>query len=416
MVQSCPSAGAGGDCPAGDQDEESLTSRTEDDSSGPDSARLPPPREKRLVLKSCGSAIICIALLACGGECAARLDDWIRSGVPLTATPSVERDLRLQDEGVTRGRPHGRYYAARLNAFGFRGPEHSRTPAPGVRRIMCLGASETFGGVESSGDEYPAELRELLRKDGRNEVLNVAIAGMSLSAMHGYWDHWLKQFQPGVVILYPTPFFFLVDHDAQKPAIVSQTPPPVRNRPAKRNPAARISLADSRFLQRLRNVIVLPDFVSERRAHSAIAEAVARRGNRPLWDPVPDERLTAFMTTLDQLIRRIEGDGVQVILLTHPVSAANPPRPEDHPHLLYARVLRPHVSERGLVSFEDVAQQAVRKYARDRDLVLIDLAADMNGRREYFRDLVHFNDAGARRAAVLVHAQLPPAPAGPDQE
>ena len=61
-------------------------------------------------------------------------------------------------------------------------------------------------------------------------------------------------------------------------------------------------------------------------------------------------------------------------------------------------------------------QQAVRKYARDRELVLIDLAAEMNGRREYFRDLVHFNDAGARRAAALVHARLPPVSAGPDQE
>jgi hypothetical protein len=348
--------------------------------------------------------LVCLGLMVCGGEMGARIDDWQRSGTPLGSTPSVEENLRAEVNGVIRGRPHGQYYAARLNSFGFRGPEITQSPAAGVRRIMCLGASETFGGIESADDEYPAELRKLCTTPCRDEVINVSIVGMSVSSMRRYWRDWLRDFQPDVVVLYPTPFFYL-----PKTPTSSISQPSAEREATRPKPQAQMSIHpfnDSRFLQRLKNLIVLPEFIATWRAKRAIASALAARRDKTIWDPVPPEPLAAFMSEVTALADLIRGEGVELVLATHPISATSPPRPADQGNLLSARTLRPHIPERALVEFEVAAQLAIREYARAESLPLVDFAAEMNGHREFFKDFVHFSPHGARRAAEIVSAAL----------
>ncbi len=72
----------------------------------------------------------------------------------------------------------------RTNSAGFRGPEYTPRPEPGVFRIAVTGDSITMGaGVEES-ETYSAQLEELLDADGdgrRYEVMNLGLAGINLA-------------------------------------------------------------------------------------------------------------------------------------------------------------------------------------------------------------------------------------------
>ncbi len=95
-----------------------------------------------------------------------------------------DRQLVLIDPlAPDRDGPHSRW-SVRTNARGFRSGEFADAPAPGVRRILALGDSSTFGwGVEAS-DSYPERLRAPLAArlgvDGAAvEVLNLGVPGYS---------------------------------------------------------------------------------------------------------------------------------------------------------------------------------------------------------------------------------------------
>src|SRR5688572_28304348 len=82
-------------------------------------------------------------------EAISRVDDAIRSGTPLLASPSYT-DLTMQDSLGTRGRPFAHYQKWKLNNAGFRSPEISLEPRPNCVRIAVMGTSEAFGYAESA--------------------------------------------------------------------------------------------------------------------------------------------------------------------------------------------------------------------------------------------------------------------------
>src|SRR3954470_21024340 len=96
--------------------------------------------------------VVAFSLVAvASAELFSRIDDRVRLGIPIMHTPNGDRDLKLRDSLVIRGRPNGRYRQLRLNNYGFLGPDITRDPAPGCTRIMVLGASESFGMSEPPG-------------------------------------------------------------------------------------------------------------------------------------------------------------------------------------------------------------------------------------------------------------------------
>src|SRR4051812_32633747 len=110
------------------------------------------PARFRWALRAVPLAVVMLA----SAEVGARVDDWIRLGIPFTHTPDYDHDLKYQDWFGVRGKPLGRYRRWKLDNYGFRGPDIAKLPSPGCRRILILGASETFGLYESDNREYPA--------------------------------------------------------------------------------------------------------------------------------------------------------------------------------------------------------------------------------------------------------------------
>src|SRR5436305_7624609 len=88
--------------------------------------------------------ITLVVIVGIAAEVMARVDDTVRLGVPILASPSYT-DLTIQDSLGTRGRPFARFEKWKLNGAGFRSGEVSLASAAKCTRVAVMGASETFG-------------------------------------------------------------------------------------------------------------------------------------------------------------------------------------------------------------------------------------------------------------------------------
>ena len=139
---------------------------------------------------------------------------------------------------------HGRHFVPGLydTTFSFtfqrfRGQQvYTAEPGPQVLRIATLGASFTFGSGANDVDAYPFQLQSILqersRRDGWNqtiEVINAGIAG-SVAAEQALWyENWVRNFHPDVVILavgcaadHPTGLFQMDDNGRVTPRAGSE--------------------------------------------------------------------------------------------------------------------------------------------------------------------------------------------------
>ena len=189
--------------------------------------------------------VVLLCLVA--AEITARLEDLVFDGVPLTANPTPDSQLIYTDpDGVTRGRPGGRYGQWHLNQFGFRGPDISVEPRAGTTRVMVLGSSEAFGLYEPDGKEFPRQLGTQLSSHGAFEVVNASLFGMTLRSMVPFWRGWASRFRPQVVVIYPSPLFYLQDAilSHRQPA-GPQPEPRASSHPPRRRRASTGSLGSS---------------------------------------------------------------------------------------------------------------------------------------------------------------------------
>jgi hypothetical protein len=348
-------------------------------------------------LRAAGLAALALVLFLLAAELTARLDDWLHQDTPPTANPDRWRDLAVDGPRAPHGRPGGRFKKWKLNEFGFRSPEHmERDPPPGVTRLMLLGASETFGLRESEGKEYPAQLAERLRQDGFRdvEVVNAAMAGITVQSLLPYWQDWAAPFRPQIVLIYPSPMLYLEEE------------PPRQADPGAAPDSPDGPALASRFGERVKDLLRLNPLIRKARLEWTLARQLSGKGDDWLYRDAPPDRLRLFLDDLAALTDAVRATGARPVLLTHAVRAASPMRPEDREDVREFRLFARRATEEGIVAFEDAANAGVRRLAAARDVPLIDVAAAMNGRREWFGDLVHFNDAGAAETARLLAEAL----------
>jgi lysophospholipase L1-like esterase len=106
----------------------------------------------------------------------------------------------------------------RTSSVGLRDREFPRTKTPGVRRIMVLGDSITFGWGTAVEDTYPKVLERLLQEHGgRYEVINTGVGNYNSAQQVAYFRERGMEFQPDDVIL----GFYINDAEP--------TPTPVQN-------------------------------------------------------------------------------------------------------------------------------------------------------------------------------------------
>jgi lysophospholipase L1-like esterase len=105
-----------------------------------------------------------------------------------------------------------------LNSSGFRGRDLSPQPTPGVRRIISVGDSTTFGVGVQDEENYTFRLAAQLRERGlAAEVLNAGIPGTSLWQQRMLIEDRLLARRPDLVLLYTGPSFRM-DQDVWREA------------------------------------------------------------------------------------------------------------------------------------------------------------------------------------------------------
>lgn len=91
----------------------------------------------------------------------------------------------------------------RINAQGFRGPEVEVPKPEGVRRVLCVGDSHTFGEGVEDGDTWPRILEGLLRAahGAGIEVVNAGVAGYDTVQEARWLELLLARVEPDLVLV-----------------------------------------------------------------------------------------------------------------------------------------------------------------------------------------------------------------------
>jgi hypothetical protein len=344
----------------------------------------------RLSFRGLVRIITCLIVSVLTLELCARIDDWIGYGAPIFSLSYNENRLYEYDQIGKRSRPNVRYRKWQLNSVGSRGPELT----DGGTRILCLGASETFGLYEPEGQEYPRQLERQLNAripGGDFQVLNFALPGMPLPVITTRIPAMAAAVHPRFALIYAgvATYIWLPD---RKPL---SSPP--RDH------------FEWRLAEPVRNLAkqLIPASLQDKFRERSIQQSLASLGT-PAFDRLPQENLDYYRSDLEDLIATLRRYDIEPILVTHATRFPPEPTPADRPMLLAWRRFGPLLREDGFLPMERSGNDILRQLAAADGLFLIDAASRIPTGDRYFADFVHFTEEGSRQMAdVLADALVP---------
>jgi hypothetical protein len=332
-------------------------------------------------------AATCFFVALCVMELCARVDDTLTDHAPFIGPYGYSAMLTYDELGVV-GRPYAHYRKWKLNAQGYRGPD--------IRwdreRILCIGASETFGFGESEGMEYPRQLeRELNKRVGREryQVVNVGYAGQSLRSYSLRAAKVDSAIKPSIAVVYPAVAYYFEDTNADGDPVDW--------------------VKDNGFESHLRTKVfdllgTLPEWMETLRFKFHIWKATR---HVTTIQRVPETNVVRFRNDLSKLLDQLQRDQVQAVLITHATRFGQQLRPEDEPTMIAWRRFMPRLEEPALLDMENRLNNVVREQAAARGIILIDLANHLSGAPN-FVDFAHFTNRGATAVATAIANRLEP--------
>ena len=100
----------------------------------------------------------------------------------------------------------GERFEVSINSRGFRGREFSDKKDPGVIRIVCLGASSTFGYFDRDDQTYPVYLEQFLNErypgGAKFEVINLGIPLLRSTEIYYLFLNEVTSLEPDIVTFY----------------------------------------------------------------------------------------------------------------------------------------------------------------------------------------------------------------------
>jgi hypothetical protein len=349
-------------------------------------------RKLRSMLRIAWIGLVFVLVL----EFSARIEDSLKWGAPFFGSYS-RSNLWTTDSLGKHGRPNAHFEKWRLNSHGFRGPEISVKKPEGVIRVIVLGASETFGLYESPGMEFPAQIQKILdeREPGRFQVINAAVAGITLPTITRYFDLRIKKFDPDVIILYPTPVNYLL---VDPPGREGGTDPQITKK----------SIPASRILRKIRGAAqrFIPRKIKDRMniyLHSRYIRRITRQ-HQPGWtwqESFPPERLELFKEHLLEFIQKIQDNDVQLILATHANRFSGKMTQDDRAHMLQWMRFHPRASQECILNFDSAANRIIRSASIEENIYAADIDSILTGFNLNFSDFAHFTDLGASVVSEL---------------
>lgn len=336
--------------------------------------------------------LLCALVFVLVLELCARVDDVLTYNAPFWGP--YNNEILLRSDKIGRwGKPGARYEKWQLNSLGYRGPELK----PGTKRIVCFGASETFGLYEAPGEEYPRQLEhDLNQLAGKPEfqVVNAAFPGETLPTAILRVPEVVSQIHPVYALLYVPPANYI---DLAK-----------RERPRSSQSASLTEgILRMRIAERVSNLLkdALPKVVQ-----TELRELEIRRdtAHAAVMQTLPQRNVEQYRQDLISMIDALRDRGVEPILVTHATVFGSSVTAEDQDLLTEWRKFYPTLEEAGFLDMERRVNQVTRETATCEGLTLIDIANEMPHGSKYFADMVHFTTDGAKVMAADLTAGLTP--------
>jgi hypothetical protein len=321
-------------------------------------------------------------------EICARVDDHIEDGAPLFGNYAMSAMLTHDDYGVV-GRPYGHFGRWKLNALGYRGPDIH----PDTLKIICIGASETFGMAESVGMEYPRQLERVLNArepDLHVEIVNVAYAGQSLRTFSHRIDNVVEPLSPRIAILYPSFLGYINDASIGQPDQLDWI----------REPKGFHSRIEEKLLS---SIDRMPQWAENLRFRFHIWRAI--RKHKVIVKTIPESHVDQFRSDLRAVLDGLQERHVRPVLVTHATFFGHSVEPNERYMLIAWRRFEPNLADDGWLDVERRMNAVIRQEARERHLTLVEAADVMSG-PENFTDWAHFTNRGANKMANLIADQL----------
>lgn len=326
----------------------------------------------------CVSCVVIIFLVL---ELCARTDDALTFGAAFWGAYN-DQVLYTIDKIGKWGKPGARYERWQLNSLGYRGPELSL----GTIRIVCFGASETFGLYEDPNEEYPRQLeRKLNAMAGSDvfQVVNAAYPGETLPTAILRVPQVVSQVHPSYALIYPALANYI--SIAPSSAVVGSSQPPE---------ALSDRIFDLRIADRIRNLLkaALPQVIQTKLRQREIARESA---SEQVMDRLPEENVVRFRKDLTDLLAALRNRNVEPVLVTHATVCGTMLSQRDHDLLTAWRKFYPMLQESGFIDMEQRMNRVIGETANRENIPLIDVENEIPHRPEYFADFVHFTTAGA---------------------
>ncbi len=348
----------------------------------------------RLAKYTVAIIIFCVTV-----EIIARGDDWISYDAPWWGAYTAQRLRTWDADSIRVNVPNARFEKWQNNNLGFRGSDIEVVKKDGCRRIICIGASESYGLYENKGMEWPAQMGRLLEND-TYEVINAATVGLAVKQFVPYINKYVKQLKPDVAILFiePTSYVAARQREINHPEKKSSNEilnlqagislPPIKDH---LRSLSKFTIAVKQFM---------PESIHQaycRRDALKKVEAAERHylnGNAPL-DDVPFECLSEYRGDIEVLIERFRDEGITPILCTYPTLLAEDKTDEYFTTFMEGRRFVVELSIEGMICSVDELNEQNRQIAGDLGIPLVDLANLIPRNKEYFADNVHYTDKGA---------------------
>jgi len=355
-------------------------------------------RNKLLIYLGYGMSCLVIFLII--WEICAQIDDWVRFGASFGGQYNHD-SLFIRAEDGPHCIPYARFEKWRLNNRGFRGYRDTDFKKNGMRRILCLGASETFGLYESPGKEWPAQLQKLLNqlRPGEFEVINAALPGFSLPLMIKDFEFRFLPYRPDIILLYQSNrhYFYrakdVITQKLRNAGIkkVTQFLFPGKLTTTRRPYRPRIFRKIKQVVKPLIPSIILTFLQSElsKREFRAIAKV---HGLAKPIESGPKEKLDQLEADLLQLEALCRKNRIFLALSTHQYFL-------DKNNLIAFQRFIPAIAKKTIPEFCRQYNLVIRAVANKTKLPLADIERAVPPDRTHFEDYCHFSDSGAACAA-----------------
>ncbi|MBI5659091.1 MAG: SGNH/GDSL hydrolase family protein [Nitrosomonadales bacterium] len=276
-----------------------------------------------------------------------------------------------------------------INAQGFRGKDFSQQKAPGVIRVLTLGASSTFGFYDRDDETYPYYLEKLLNErcggNTRFEVINFAIP-------HARSHNIVAMFTAEGVKLSPDVVTF---YEGRNDSTMTGNPEGVIGK----------------LYAKLVNRLLLVAFIDQ----TIIGERVSLTDPSVKLEPLMNERSRFFLASLTALLDASRNAGSKFIVVSQQATSRSPLPGAKHERLNLRGVT--YDQEAGEISRRMAAKKEVTTYeysllvhqrlmkdmkqwAEKQNVPFVDVIGALDQDRHYLLSWVHLHPEANRVIAA----------------